>query len=134
MRTNIADPALVRRHRQAAIVSEMTLAVMSNFRRAYRPKPNHNSLFVELLISMVIRLNDARGGEPLTISGIAKTLNMPPSSAKRAAQVLIVEGVILKEGTGYVGNLEFLAARIDADYFKAIMAAIIKAADELNAA
>jgi hypothetical protein len=132
MRTNIADPALARRHRQSAIVSEMMLAVIKEFRRIYRRKPNFNSSFEEILVAMVIRQNDARGGEPLTVSGIAQNLSIPRSNAKRATEALIDEGVILKEGTGFVGDLDYLTARIDADYFKSIMAAIIKAADDLN--
>jgi hypothetical protein len=40
--------------------------------------------------------------------------------------------MLRKDGTGFVGDLDFLAARSEADYFRTLCAAILSAADELR--
>jgi hypothetical protein len=51
---------------------------------------------------------------------------------KRAADALVKHGMLKKEGADYVGDLEFLAERADAEYFKQMVAAVLKAADDLR--
>jgi hypothetical protein len=125
--------ALAKRHRQSVIVSEMMISIVAGVRWAFKRKKNFSGLFEEWLVAMAIRLNDGRGGKPLTVASIAKNLGIPRSNAKRAVEGLIGEGMIRKEGAGFVGSIEFLQKQIDADYFKIAVGAIIAAADRLRA-
>jgi DNA-binding IclR family transcriptional regulator len=71
---------------------------------------------------------------PPTASDIAKHLGLPRSNVRRCLDALISEGVIRKEADGgYRGELDWLASRIDAEYFLKIRDAVITAADELKA-
>ena len=71
---------------------------------------------------------------PLTASDLSKHLGLPRSNVRRCLDALINEGVLRKEGEhGYRGELDWLASRIDAEYFLKIRDAIITAADELKA-
>lgn len=126
------SPALAKRHTQSAIVSVMMISIIASVRRAYQRKRNAGSVVEEILVAMAIRQNDEANGAPLTVSGIAKMLNVPRSNVKRATDDLIGVGMIRKEGAGFVGNLAYLEARLDADYFKDVLAAILKAADALR--
>jgi predicted ArsR family transcriptional regulator len=68
------------------------------------------------------------------LSDLSKRLGLPRSNVRRCLEALIGEGVIRKEGEhGYRGELDWLASRIDAEYFLKIRDAIITAADELKA-
>lgn len=128
----IISKALATRHRQGAIVSGMMVTIVSALRRTYTHKRNFSAFFEERLVGAAIRQNDEAGGEPLTITGIAKMLSLPRSNIKRATDALTGEGMVRKEGAGFVGDLAYLQGRADADYFKVIMAAILQAADDLR--
>lgn len=92
------------------------------------------AVFEELLVALAIRVNDDFGAPPITASDIARHLGVPRSNVRRCLDLLIDEGVIRKEGEhGYRGELDWLAARIDAGYFRKIHDAIIIAADQLKA-
>ena len=127
----INDPALARRHRQAAILSRMMLAVIGSLHSAYRRK-NVGAVFPELMISMVIRINDDEGKPPLHINTLAKLVKMPRSNVRRALEYLIVVGLVKKQNDGYVGDLDFLKARLNPPYWLDALAAIETAADELR--
>lgn len=133
MATKATVAALARRHQQSVIVSVMMLSIVAGVRRAFRRRRNFSGLFEEWLIAMAIRQNDGRGGKPLTVAGITKGLGVPRSNVKRAVEALIVEGMIRREGAGFVGDRTFLKVQLDAEYFKIAVAAILKAADELRA-
>jgi hypothetical protein len=125
--------ALAMRHKQSAIVSTMMIAVTRSMRLVYQRKRNFSAVVEDMLVAMAVRENDEAGREPLTIAAIADILNMPRSNAKRAVDAVVAQGVIRREKTGYIGDLDFLKARADAIYFKEAMAAILTAADELRA-
>ena len=125
--------ALEKRHKQSAIISRLTVACFVAMRSGYDRK-HLSAVFEELLVGLVIRVNDDLGAPPITASDIARHLGVPRSNVRRCLDLLIGEGVIRKEGQyGYRGELDWLAARIDAEYFLKIRDAIIAAADQLQA-
>jgi hypothetical protein len=130
---NNSDAALAKRHKQSAIVGRLTVACFVAMRSGYARK-HLGAVFEELLVALAIRINDDLGMPALTASDIAKHLGVPRSNVRRCLDVLIGEGVVRKNGErGYRGELDWLAARIDAEYFLKIRDAIITAADELKA-
>jgi hypothetical protein len=110
----------------------MMIVIFNAMRRAFDRRQNFAASFERVLVAMAISRNDDAGGAPLTIADIAKILTMPRSNAKRATDMLIGVGAIRKQGAGFVLNLPYMEARTDADYFKAMVGAIIKAADDLR--
>jgi hypothetical protein len=128
-----SDEALVKRHKQSAIVGRLLVACFVAMRSGY-PRKHLGAVFEELLVAMMIRLSDDLSAPPRTASDISKYLGLPRSNVRRCLDALISEGVIRKEGEhGYRGELDWLASRIDAEYFLKIRDAIITAADELKA-
>lgn len=128
-----SDAALAKRHKQSAIVSRLTVACFMAMRSGYARK-HIGAVFEELLVALTIRVADSLGGPSLTASDISKHLGLPRSNVRRCLESLIGEGVIRREGSnGYRGEMDWLASRIDAEYFLKIRDAIITAADELKA-
>ena len=123
---------LARRHRQSAIVSELVVSIVQGMQRAQRYK-NIGRMVEHYMVAMAIRLNDDAGRDPATIATLAKFLNIPRTNVRRAADALVRSGIVLRREDGrYIGNLEYLAERIDAPYFRDVTAAILKAADDLR--
>jgi IclR helix-turn-helix domain len=128
-----SDAALAKRHKQSAIIARLTVACFVAMRSGY-PRKHIGAVFEELLVALAIRINDDLGMPPPTASDIAKHLGLPRSIVRRCLDALISEGVIRKEADGgYRGELDWLASRIDAEYFLKIRDAVITAADELKA-
>jgi hypothetical protein len=128
-----SDAALAKRHKQSAIIARLTVACFVAMRSGY-PRKHIGAVFEELLVALAIRINDDLGMPLLTASDIAKHLGLPRSNVRRCLDALISEGVIRKEADGgYRGELDWLASRIDAEYFLKIRDAVITAADELKA-
>ena len=128
-----SDAALAKRHTQSAIISRLTVACFVAMRSGYARK-HLGAVFEELLVGLAIRIADDHGAPPLTASDLSKLLGLPRSNVRRCFEALISEGVIRKVGEhGYRGELDWLASRIDAEYFLKIRDAIITAADELKA-
>jgi hypothetical protein len=124
---------LAKRHKQSAIVGRLTVAGFVAMRSGYARK-HIGAVFEELLVSLAIRVVDDLGAPSLTVSELSRRLGLPRSNVRRCLNSLISEGVIRKEGEfGYRGELDWLASRVDADYFLKIRDAIIVAADELKA-
>ncbi|WP_245313122.1 helix-turn-helix domain-containing protein [Bradyrhizobium macuxiense] len=122
-----------KRRKQSAIVGRLLVACFVAMRSGYARK-HPGAVFEELLVAMMIRMSDDLGAPPRTASDISKYLGLPRSNVRRCLDVLISEGVVRKANEhGHVGELDWLAARIDAEYFKNIRDAIIAAADELKA-
>jgi len=129
----ISDVALAKRHKQSAIIGRLTVACFMAMRSGYARK-HIGAVFEELLVGLAIRTADDLGAPPLTASDLSKHLGLPRSNVRRCLDALISEGVIRKEGQrGYRGELDWLASRIDAEYFLKIRNAIVTAADELKA-
>jgi DNA-binding transcriptional ArsR family regulator len=130
---NDSSAALEKRRKQTAIVGRLAMAGFMAMRSGFTRK-HIGSVFEELLIAMTIRVNDEFGAPPLTASDIAKHLGLPRSNVRHRLRELTANGIIRREGEyGYRGELDWLAARIDADYFLTFKQAIITAADELRA-
>ncbi|MHC2534248.1 helix-turn-helix domain-containing protein [Bradyrhizobium diazoefficiens] len=126
------SPALAKRRKQSAIVSRMMITIVKQLQRDYRRKHIGQS-FEELLVAMKVRAHEDAGKPPITISDVAKFLNMPRSNARRALEAVIHhQGIIRKDGRGFITDPAYHAARIDAENFAAIRQAIITAADELR--
>jgi hypothetical protein len=124
---------LARRHKQSAIIGRLTVAGFVAMRSGYSRK-HIGAVFEEILVSLAIRVADDLGAPSLTVSELSKHLGLPRSNVRRCLDALISEGVIRKEGEyGYRGELDWLASRVDADYFLKIRDAIIAAADQLKA-
>jgi hypothetical protein len=130
---NNSDARLEKRHKQSAIVGRLLVTCFVAMRSGY-PRKHLGAVFEELLVAMMIRVSDDLGAPPRTASDISKYLGFPRSNVRRCLNALIGEDVIRKEGEhGYRGKSDWLASRIDAEYFLTIRDAIITAADELKA-
>jgi IclR helix-turn-helix domain len=128
-----SDAALAKRQKQSAVVGRLLVACFVAMRSGY-PRKHLGAVFEELLIAMMIRVSDDLGAPPRTASDISKYLGLPRSNVRRCLDVLISEGVVRKVNEhGHTGELDWLASRIDAEYFVRIHDAIIAAADELKA-
>jgi hypothetical protein len=128
-----SDAKLATRHKQSAIVGRLLVACFVAMRSGY-PRKHLGAVFEELLVAMVTRMSDDLGAPPRTASDISKYLGLPRSNVRRCLDVLISEGVVGKVNEhGHVGELDWLASRIDAEYFVKIRDAIVTAADELKA-
>jgi hypothetical protein len=131
--SRISDAALAKRRKQSAIVGRLLVAGFVAMRSGYARK-HVGAVFEELLVAMMIRMSDEIGAPPRTASDISKYLGLPRSNVRRCLDALISEGVIRKVSEhGHSGELDWLASRIDAEYFLKIRDAIITAADELKA-
>src|SRR5215475_1908817 len=130
---NKSDAALMKRHKQSAIIGRLTVACFVAMRSGYA-RQHLGAVFEELLVGLAIRIADDLGAPPLTASDLSKHLGLPRSNVRRCLAALFSEGVVRKEGEhGYRGELDWLASRVDAEYFQKIRDAIITAADELKA-
>jgi IclR helix-turn-helix domain len=128
-----SDAALAKRQKQSAVVGRLLVKCFVAMRSGY-PRKHLGAVFEELLIAMMIRVSDDLGAPPRTASDISKYLGLPRSNVRRCLDVLISEGVVRKVNEhGHTGELDWLASRIDAEYFVRIHDAIIAAADELKA-
>jgi hypothetical protein len=128
-----SDTALAKRRKQSAIVGRLLVACFVAMRSGYARK-HLGAVFEELLVAMMIRLSDDLGAPPRTASDISKYLGLPRSNVRRCLDVLISEGVVRKVNeNGHTGELDWLASRLDAEYFQNIRDAIITAADALKA-
>nr|WP_245283295.1 helix-turn-helix domain-containing protein [Bradyrhizobium sp. WSM2793] len=130
---NNSDAAVTKREKQSAIVGRLLVTCFVAMRSGY-PRKHLGAVFEELLVAMMIRVSDELGAPPRTASDVSKYLGLPRSNVRRCLNVLISEGVIRKVNEhGHTGELDWLASRIDAEYFVKIRGAIIAAADELKA-
>ncbi|MHC4047323.1 helix-turn-helix domain-containing protein [Bradyrhizobium sp. 23AC] len=130
---NNSDAAVTKREKQSAIVGRLLVTCFVAMRSGY-PRKNLGAVFEELLVAMMIRVSDELGAPPRTASDVSKYLGLPRSNVRRCLNVLISEGVVRKVNEyGHTGELDWLASRIDAEYFVKIRGAIIAAADELKA-
>jgi hypothetical protein len=128
-----SDAALAKRRKQSAIVGRLLVSCFVAMRSGY-PRKHIGAVFEELLVAMMIRVSDDLGAPPRTASDISRYLGLPRSNVRRCLDELISEGVIRKVSEhGHTGQLDWLASRIDAEYFLKIRDAIIAAADELKA-
>ena len=131
--SKISDAALTKRRKQSAIVGRLLVACFVAMRSGYARK-HLGAVFEELLVAMMIRMSDELGAPPRTASDISRYLGLPRSNVRRCLDVLISEGVVRKVNEyGHSGELDWLASRIDAEYFLKIRDAIIAAAEELKA-
>jgi DNA-binding Lrp family transcriptional regulator len=124
-------PELEARHRASAIVARMYLrtlqAMMGDFARE-----NISMTLPDMLIAMVVRLNDDLRKTPISISEIERMTGISRKTVRRHVRQLVERGVVIREDDGVVGSDAYLSARIDAAYFKEIVAAIRDAAKELE--
>jgi hypothetical protein len=128
-----SDAALAKRHKQSAIIARLTVTCFVAMRSGYGRK-HLGAVFEELLVGLAIRISDDLGMPPLTASDISRHLGLPRSNVRRCLDVLVGEGVLRKEAEGgYRGQLDWLASRVDAEYFLKIRDAIVAAADQLKA-
>jgi hypothetical protein len=129
---NNSDAALERRRKQSAIVGRLFVTCFVAMRSGY-PRKHLGAVFEELLVAMMIRVSDDLGAPPRTASDISRDLGIPRSNVRRCLDVLISEGVVRKVNEhGHKGELDWLASRIEAEYFLKIRDAIVAAADELK--
>ena len=128
-----SDAALAKRHKQSAIVGRLLVACFVAMRSGYARK-HLGAVFEELLVAMMIRMSDELGAPPRTASDISRYLGLPRSNVRRCLNALIDEGVVRKVNeNGHTGELDWLASRLDAEYFLTIRDAIVTAADALKA-
>jgi DNA-binding transcriptional ArsR family regulator len=124
-------PELEARHRASAIVARMYLrtlqAMMGDF-----ALNNISATLPELLVAMVIRLNDYQQKPPVSISEIARITGISRRTVRRHTERLLGRGVVIRKDDGILGNDAYLEQRVDAAYFREIVAAIRDAAKELE--
>src|SRR5262245_17261206 len=111
---------LTRRLRAATVVSKMELIIYRAMLIGYdRHDKNLAGLLPEIAVVMIIRINDDRGRPPISASKISKKLRMPRENVRRWLRQLEKHGVITKSGRwGYVGNDDYVEARLHAAYFR----------------
>jgi predicted transcriptional regulator len=102
-------------------------AMMGDFARE-----NFSMTLPDMLIAMVVRLNDDQRKTPVSISEIERMTGISRKTVRRHVRQLVERGVVIREDDGVVGSDAYLLARIDAAYFKEIVAAIRDAAKELE--
>ena len=124
---------LQRRHQESVIVSKMMLKIC--FEMIEVIGATHFGPAVEpLLVAMAIRENDGDGKPPMKVSDLVKRLKMPRSNVRRALAKLLDDGMIHERNdSSYVGSIDYLAARIDAEYFIEIKKAVHAASAALKA-
>jgi hypothetical protein len=128
-----SDAALAKRHKQSAIVGRLLVECFVAVRSGYARK-NVGAVFEELLVAMMIRMSDDLGVPPRSASDISRYLGLPRSNVRRCLESLVREGVVRKVNeNGHTGELDWLASRIDAEYFLKIRDGIIAAAEALKA-
>ena len=84
--------ALVKRHKQSAIIGRLTVACFVAMRSGYDRK-HLGAVFEELLTALAIRVADDLGAPPLTASDLSRHLGLPRSNVRRCLEALIEEGV-----------------------------------------
>jgi DNA-binding transcriptional ArsR family regulator len=124
-------PELEARRRASGIVAQMFMkclqAMMGDLAEA-----NFLDTLPELLIAMVVRLNDGRDEPPISISEISRLTGISRATVRRHVERLIERGVVIRKDDGIVGDDAYLFDRIDAPYFKTIVATIIETAELLR--
>ena len=126
-------PEMEERHHASAVVSRMLLICCRGMLRGYSGRgKNIAAVFPDLLTVMAIRVNDDRRLRPITPTKIAKASGLPRETVRRALLHLCKHGVIVKVGSGYIGNDAYMQARKDADYYRYIIRAIIVAGHQLS--
>jgi DNA-binding transcriptional ArsR family regulator len=96
--------------------------------------PHFGPAVEPLLVAMAIRENDGDGKPPMKVSDLVKRLKMPRSNVRRALAKLLDDGMIHERNdSSYVGSIDYLAARIDAEYFIEIKKAVHAASAALKA-
>ena len=124
---------LQRRHQESVIVSKMMLKICFELIEAIG-SPHFGPAVGPLLVAMAIRENDGDGKPPMKVSDLAKRLKMPRSNVRRALAKLLDDGMIHERNdSSYVGSIDYLAARIDAEYFIEIKKAVHTASAALKA-
>lgn len=120
------------RHQASAVVSGMMLTCCLSMLEGYRQK-NLGSSWPEMLVTMAVQANDAEGKPPISGIKIAKLLKTSRQNVSNWLKPLVRHGVVKRSGQwGYVGDDAFLQDRVDAPYFKRIVAAIRAAAEDLR--
>jgi len=124
-------PELEARRSASGIIAQMFLQCLQAMMGELH-SDNFTDGLPELLIAMVVRINDARGAGPLSISEVNRTTGMSRQTIRRHVARMIERGVIERKDDGISGSEAYLFERIDAPYFQNIVAAIIEAADQLR--
>ena len=124
---------LQRRHQESVIVSKMMLKICLELIEVIGA-PHFGPAVEPLLVAMAIRENDGDGKPPMKVSDLVKRLKMPRSNVRRALAKLLDDGMIHERNdSSYVGSIDYLAARIDAEYFIEIKKAVHAASAALKA-
>jgi DNA-binding transcriptional ArsR family regulator len=124
---------LQRRHQESVIVSKMMLKICFEMIEVIGA-PHFGPAVEPLLVAMAIRENDGDGKPPMKVSDLVKRLKMPRSNVRRALAKLLDDGMIHERNdSSYVGSIDYLAARIDAEYFIEIKKAVHAASAALKA-
>jgi predicted transcriptional regulator len=121
------------RSRESAIVARLMLTCFKAIHSSYHPDgKNIGRVFSDMLVAMAIRMHHVEREKPVSVSAISRTCGLPRPNVRRSIATLLREKVIRKEGQGYVGEVSYLAQRIDAAYFRQVLAAIDEAATNLR--
>lgn len=116
---------------QAAIVSNMMLALARGFHGDYRRK-HVGAVWEELLVAFVLWQSDTVT-KPMTVLGVANYLGIPRSNVNRAVAALVAGGLVRKVKRRYGRDVEFIAARPTSEHFRDIRKTVIKAGRRLQA-
>jgi DNA-binding transcriptional ArsR family regulator len=119
------------RRRASGIIAQMFLQCLQAM-MGELGSDNFTDRLPELLVAMVVRINDARGNGPLSISEINRTTGMSRQTIRRHIVRMVERGVIVRKDDGIIGSEAYLFERIDAPYFQNIVSAVINAADQLR--
>lgn len=124
-------PKLEARIRASAAVARMFLAILRAIAKE-SARTNISTVLPGMLIVMVSRLNDDEGKPPLSISEIMRLIGSSRQTVRRRVDRLVERGAVVRQHDGIVSSDAYLLKRIDAPYFKVVVAAIRAAAKELE--
>lgn len=127
------SPELEARLRASTVVCQMMLICFRLMIQGYnRDGKNLAAIFPEILTIIVIRVCEGHHRSPVSINRLAKLTGLPRRTVGRALVQLMKHGVVVKSGDGYATNEAYVQARINAVYFKRMVAAIKAACHELR--
>jgi DNA-binding transcriptional ArsR family regulator len=127
-------PELQARHRASTVVCQMLLICCHAALQGYNRDGNKNIavLWPEILTIMAIRVAEAHRRPPISINRLARLTGLSRRTVARSITHLVRHGVIEKKGEGYIGCDAYMQARLNARYFKHMVAAIKAASRELR--
>lgn len=86
--------------RQRLIIARLVVEITRGFARVYYPKMGLARSRDLQTVAMAVFIGEA-GGRPMSLSGVARYIDMPPASVQRKLNTLIRLGYVIRRGRCY---------------------------------